>query len=153
MNYELNSFLSLFPGATREKPRFMALAAAVLRQAADLAALTEEMQSGFSFAGAEGKQLDDLAAAVGLARADLGTEVPDESFRRYLLAKLALWTWDGTNETVPAVLEAACPGSILTDNGDGTVTVSGGSVLPIPAGIGKTIQNSECRIQNQVAGA
>ena len=147
MNYELTSFLSLFPGATREKPRFMALAAAVLRQAADLAALTEEMQSGFSFAAAEGKQLDDLAAAVGLARTDLGTGVPDETFRRYLLAKLALWTWDGTNETVPAVLGLALPGSSMTDNGDGTVTVATdsdlppGEVFPVPAGV-RIIHNS-----------
>ena len=35
---DINSYLSLFPGATREKPRFMALAEAVLAQAADLAA-------------------------------------------------------------------------------------------------------------------
>ena len=146
-------WLSLFPGASRDKPRLMALAGAVLRQAEDLVSVIEALQPAFSFAAAEGIQLDCEAEALGLKRADSGTDVSDEAFRRYVLAKLALWTWDGTNETVPAVLEAACPGSILTDNGDGTVTVSGGSVLPIPAGIGKTIQDSECRIQNQVAGA
>ena len=153
MNCELMDYLSLFPAASRERPRFMALAEAVLRQAADLMTLAAALQPGYSFARAEGIQLDCEAEALGLKRADSGTDASDEAFRRYVLAKLALWTWDGTNETVPAVLEAACPGSILTDNGDGTVTVSGGSVLPIPAGIGKTIQNSECRIQNQVAGA
>ena len=31
----LNTYIFLFPGVTREKPRFMALAEAVLAQAAD----------------------------------------------------------------------------------------------------------------------
>ena len=141
-------WLSLFPGATRDRPRFMALAEAVLRQAEDLADLTAQLQTGFSFAEAEGVQLDQIAGAVGLNRTDIGTDVPDETFRKYVLAKLALWTWDGTNKTVPEVLGIALPGSTQTDNGDGTVTVTmTGSlpveveVLPIPAGIG-IIHNS-----------
>ena len=138
----MSDYLSLFPASSRERPRFMALAEAVLRQAADLMTLAAALQPGYSFACAEGIQLDSMAEASGLKRANLGTDVPDEGFRWYVLAKLALWTWDGTNETVPAVLEAASPGSILTDNGDGTVMVNGGSVLPIPAGIGKTILRS-----------
>lgn len=142
MNCELSDYLSLFPASSRERPRFMALAEAVLRQAADLMTLAAALQPGYSFACAEGIQLDSMAEASGLKRANLGTDVPDEAFRWYVLAKLALWTWDGTNETVPAVLEAASPGSILTDNGDGTVMVNGGSILPIPAGIGKTILRS-----------
>ena len=142
MKCELSDYLSLFPASSRERPRFMALAEAVLRQAADLMTLAAALQPGYSFACAEGIQLDSMAEASGLKRANLGTDVPDEAFRWYVLAKLALWTWDGTNETVPAVLEAASPGSILTDNGDGTVMVNGGSVLPIPAGIGKTILRS-----------
>ena len=138
----MSDYLSLFPASSRERPRFMALAEAVLRQAADLMTLAAALQPGYSFSRAKGIQLDSMAEASGLKRADLGTDVPDEAFRRYVLAKLDLWTWDGTNETVPAVLEAASPGSSLTDNGDGTVTVNGGSVLPIPAGIGKTILRS-----------
>ena len=141
-------WLSLFPGASRDRPRFMALAEAVLRQASDLAALAAQIQAEFSFARAEGIQLDQIAAAIGLNRTDIGTDVPDETFRQYLLAKLALWTWDGTNKTVPEVLGIALPGSTQTDNGDGTVTVSmTGSlpvetreVFPIPIGIG-IIQN------------
>ena len=138
----MSDYLSLFPASSRERPRFMALAEAVLRQAADLMTLAAAQQPGYSFSLAEGIQLDSMAEASGLKRANLGTDVPDEAFRWYVLAKLALWTWDGTNETVPAVLEAASPGSILTDNGDGTVMVNGGSILPIPAGIGKTILRS-----------
>ena len=134
-------WLSLFPGASRDRPRFMALAEAVLRQVSDLAALTAQTQAGFSFARAEGIQLDQIAAAIGLNRSDIGTDVPDETFRQYLLAKLALWTWDGTNKTVPEVLGIALPGSTQTDNGDGSVTINTGSglpvekVFPVPAGI------------------
>ena len=140
-------WLSLFPGASRDRPRFMALAEAVLRQASDLAALTAQMQAGFSFARAQGIQLDQIAAAIGLNRSDIGTDVPDETFRQYVLAKLALWTWDGTNKTVPEVLRIALPGSTQTDNGDGTVTITGlfptelEKSFPIPAGI-REIHNS-----------
>ena len=139
-------WLSLFPGASRDRPRFMALAEAVLRQVSNLAALTAQMQAGFSFARAEGIQLDQIAAAIGLNRSDIGTDVPDETFRQYLLAKLALWSWDGTNKTVPAVLHTAFPGVMQTDNGDGTVSITGingevaGKVIPIPAGT-KIIKN------------
>ena len=138
----LTDYLALFPGATREKARFMALAEAVLRQAADLMTLTEQLQSGFSFAAAEGKRLDDIASAVGLARP--GPDCTDEDFRTYLLAKLALWTWDGTNATVPEVLARTLPEVSLADNSDGTVTVTGEApdeLLPVPAGI-RTIHNS-----------
>ena len=142
-------WLSLFPGASRGKPRFMALAGAVLRQAEDLLPVIAALETAFSFASAEGVQLDALAQSAGLERNEAGTEVPDEDFRQYLLAKLALWAWDGTNKTVPGVLHTVLPGGTQTDNGDGTVTVTGtGGVLPIPAGIG-IIQNSELRIQNE----
>ena len=140
-------WLSLFPGASRDKPRLMALAGAVLRQAEDLVSVIEALQPAFSFAAAEGIQLDSLARSVGLDRGDVGADALDEAFRQYLLAKLALWSWDGTNKTVPAVLNAALPGSRQTDNGDGTATITGingevaGKVIPIPAGIG--IMNTE----------
>ena len=131
MNTE--QYLVLFPGASREKARFMALAEAVLRQAVDLMALIDSIQSGFSFATAEGSQLDAIAETVGLNR-ELG--MTDEAFRAYLLQKLKLWTWDGTNVNAPAVLPE---GVTETDNLDGTVTVSPAGtrqdLLPIPAGV------------------
>ncbi len=131
MNTE--QYLVLFPGASREKPRFMALAEAVLQQVADLMALIESIQSGFSFASAEGVQLDAIAEAVGLSRE---SGMTDEDFRAYLLQKLKLWTWDGTNVSVPAVL----PEEVTeTDNLDGTVTVilagTRQDLLPVPAGV------------------
>ena len=130
---DLNGYLALFPGASREKPRFMALAQAVLQQVVDLMTLIETIQSGFSFATAEGSQLDAIAEAVGLSR-EYG--MTDEDFRAYLLQKLKLWTWDGTNVNAPAVLPE---GVTETDNRDGTVTVSPAGtrqdLLPIPAGV------------------
>ena len=130
---DINDYLALFPGASREKPRFMALAQAVLQQVVDLMSLIETIQSGFSFAMAEGAQLDAIAEAVGLSR-EYG--MTDEDFRAYLLQKLKLWTWDGTNVNAPAVLPE---GVTETDNRDGTVTVSPAGtrqdLLPIPAGV------------------
>ena len=134
-------WLSLFPGVSRDKPRFMALAEAVIQQVNDFLPLIAQLQSGFSFAEAEGMQLDQVAEAVGLSRPDIGTNVSDEAFRQYLLAKLALWTWDGTNKTVSEVLHMALPGCTQTDNGNGTVTITGGNgervakVAPYPAGV------------------
>ena len=131
MNIE--QYLGLFPGASREKPRFMALAEAVLQQVVDLMALIESIQSGFSFAAAEGEQLDAIAESVGLSR-EYG--MTDKAFRAYLLQKLKLWTWDGTNVAVPAVLPE---GVTETDNRNGTVTVipvgTWQDLLPVPAGV------------------
>ena len=111
----------------------MALAEAVLRQAVDLMNLVELIQPGYSFASAEGKQMDGIAEATGLER---GNGMTDEAFRQYALQKLKLWAWDGTNEGVTDVLPE---GVTETDNGNGTVTVSpagtGQDLLPIPAGV------------------
>ena len=130
---QLSDYLALFPGASREKERFMALAEAVLRQAGDLMNVIASVRAGYSFAAAEGAQLDAIAEAVGLTREN---GMADEAFRQYLHQKLTLWTWDGTNAGVPAVLPA---GVTETDNMDGTVTVSpagmGKELLPVPAGI------------------
>ena len=120
------TMMSVLSPSVRGMPRFSALAEAVLRQAADLATLVSSLGPGFSLASAEGTQLDQLAASLGLFRADTldGAAASDETFRAYLRAKLALWRWDGTNETVPAMLAEAFPGGevSITDNGDGTVT-------------------------------
>lgn len=141
----LADYLSLFPAASRQKPRYMALAEAVLRQAADLMPLAGDILSGFSFARAEGAQLDALAQSIGLNRADVsgGLEASDEDFRQYVLDKLNLWAWDGTNEGVQAVLDRILPGSRQRDNADGTVTAlpsgtlpaAAGDLFPVPAGV------------------
>ncbi len=131
----MTDYLALFPGASREKARFMALAEAVLSQATDLQHVVAEIRAGYAVGQAEGNQLNAVAESVGLRR-ETGTA--DEAFRKFLLAKLALWTWDGTNEKVPAALSAQ-PGVAVTDNSDGTVTVSPAGtqkeLLPVPAGV------------------
>ena len=96
---DLNTYISLFPGVTREKPRFMAMAQAVLAQAADLMALVAGMPEAYSLGLAVGKQLDCLAAALGLMRAGSpqGAGTTDAEFRAFIQKKLALWRTDGTN--------------------------------------------------------
>ena len=131
-------YLALFPALSREKPRFAALAEAVLRQAADLMALVPQLASGFSFSFAEGAQLDALGESVSIPR-ESGWE--DETYRSILLRKLKLNTWDGTNETSFSFVEN---GETFIDNCDGTVTAASslplpaGEILPIPLGV-KTV--------------
>ena len=131
----LDDYLSLFPAYTRDKTRFIALAEAVLRQATDLMDLVPQLASGFSFAHAEGVQLDALGGSVGIIRQE-GRD--DESYRRVLLKKLKLYTWDGTNERA---FDFAEEGEVFVDNDDGTVTartdvpLTAGEVMPVPMGV------------------
>ena len=124
----ITDYLSLFPGHTREKPRFMALAEAILRQVEDLRQLLLEMECAFSFTDASGIQLDALGDSVSVPRRE-GWD--DETYRSVLLRKLKLWTWDGTNETVPSFLSE---GETLNDNGDMTITVHADDPLPVSTG-------------------
>ena len=120
------SYLELFPGYTRGKARFMALAQAVLQQAVDLMALVPMTETGFSFGAAVGKQLNALGESVSIPRQE-GWD--DETYRAVLMKKLQIYTWDGTNETVSSYLDA---GQAQHDNTNGTVTVQTGSTLPLP---------------------
>ena len=135
----LQDYLSLFPAYTRSRPRFVALAEAILRQAVDLITLAQSIAPGFSFAQATGIQLDALGGSVGVPRQE-GWD--DETYRGVLLRKLKLWTWDGMNASVPDFLAS---GETLKDNGDGSVTVTTASLplpanelLPIPMGVKTT---------------
>ena len=131
----LEYYLSLFPSYTRSKPRFAALAEAILRQATDLITLAQSIAPGFSFAHAVGVQLDALGASVMIPR-QAGWS--DETYRSVLLKKLKLWTWDGRNDSVGDYLDT---GESLKDNGNNSVTaVTTGALpakelLPIPIGI------------------
>ena len=101
----------------------------------DLTDLVPQLASGFSFARAEGVQLDALGGSVGIIRQE-GRD--DESYRRVLLKKLKLYTWDGTNERA---FDFAEEGEVFVDNDDGTVTartdvpLPAGEVMPVPMGI------------------
>lgn len=140
----ISYYLSLFPATSREKPRFMALASAVLSQAVELLSLIQsDISSSYDLDSAAGSQLDTLGALLNVPRPKPSTQ--DADYRILLRARAAVNHWDGTNETLPTVLEAAFPGrsARLTDNLDGTVTASiSGSVpfalqdlFPVPAGI------------------
>ncbi len=131
--------MTLFPAYTRRKPRFCALAQAILSQAQDLENTIREIPAAYSPEGAGGVRLDALGSASGLPRPE---GMADEDYRKYLLAKFALFTWNGTNETTQPLLESIFPGSTLSDNGDGTVTVHPVSPLqeayrlwPVPSGV------------------
>ena len=95
----LSDYISLFPGATREHPRFMALAEALLRQVMDLQNAVAAIPAAFSLTGAVGAQLDAVAEAMRLSRADspAGAATTDAQFRAFLLQKMRDWNRDGTN--------------------------------------------------------
>ena len=141
----VENMLKLLTPEVRKLPRFSALAEAVLRQIVDLQAVIPEMEAAYSLDSAAGMQLDLLGESFGLSRGKTGgSPVPDEEYREMIRAKLALWRWDGTNETVSVALAESFPGKniAISDNGDCTVTVTGtGSIaapaemLPVPAGV------------------
>ena len=128
----LDDYLSLVPGSTREKARFMSLAGAVLQQVIDLQATVEELNAAFAPATARGTQLDALGESMGLSRLDTsaGAAATDEVYRDFIRKKLIRWGWDGTNKTVPGITEQLQAGSMENDNQNGTVTVTGAGTQP-----------------------
>ena len=141
----INDYLALIPGSTREKQRFMALATAVIQQVTDLQAVIGEINRAFAPAGAQGAQLDVLAASLGLCRADTsaGVTASDTVFRDFIRKKLIQWSWDGRNVTVSDAVAKIQPGARQTDNMNGTVTITGAGsqpatvkeLFPVAAGI------------------
>ena len=130
----LEDYLSLFPGSTREKQRFMAITTVVLQQVMDLQAVVGETNDAYSPASAQGSQLDVLAESLGLSRLDTsaGAAVTDEFFRDFIQKKLIQWSWDGRNKAVPAMVAKLQQGAIQIDNMNGTVTVTGAGTQPTP---------------------
>ena len=128
------NYLELFPGASREKQRFMSLVTAVLQQVTELQAVVGEINEAFAPGSAEGTQLEALATSLNLSRLDTsaGATVTDEVFRDFIQKKLVQWSWDGTNGSVAEVVAKIKPGAVETDNQDGTVTVTEASGLPAP---------------------
>ena len=127
-------YMTLFPGYTRDKPRFAALAAAVLQQVNDLIALVPELESGFSVAHAVGEQLDALGVSLSIPRQSGWN---DETYRSILLRKLRRNQWNGLNDSA---FEYVDEGETFTDNCNGTVTAvtveagPAGEVMPVPMG-------------------
>ena len=131
---ESGDYIALFPGSTREKQRFMAIATVVLQQVMDLQAVVGETNDAYSPASAQGSQLDVLAESLGLSRLDTsaGAAVTDEFFRDFIQKKLIQWGWDGTNKAVPAIVAKIQQGASQVDNMNGTVTVTGAGTQPAP---------------------
>ena len=131
--------MRLFPAWFREKPRFAALAQAILSQVNDLQAVVAALPAAYSVQEAAGKQLDALGASYMFPRPE---GMDDAGYRACLLAKLTLYTWDGTNETAQEILTRMFPGSTICDNCNSTVTVHPVSdmqreqqLYPLPAGV------------------
>jgi len=139
----LEDYLNEFSPSQQGREKFMALASAVLTQVTDLLAfLPDADPSPFLPSSASGAWLACFGALLNLDRPSGTTS--DDDYRELLLARAALMGWDGTNGTVPDVLEAAFPGRTYTycDNMDGTVTATlEGAVWPLedlfprPAGV------------------
>ena len=132
----LQDYLGLFPSASREKPRFIALAEAILRQAMDLMALVPSLESGFSVAQAAGLQLDAIGDSFSVLRKDGWS---DETYRGVLARKLKRNGWDGLNQSSFGYLE---DGETFIENGDWTITAETGALpiaadglLPVPMGV------------------
>ena len=113
------------------KPRFMALANAILEQVDDLFSLFDA--GAFSLETAEGFFLDTLGEISGVTRVTPG--MTDMEFREYLRQRIALHHWDGTNGSLKETLDQAFPdgNAVISDNMDGTVT--GNVEFPSIAGI------------------
>ena len=138
------NYLDLLSPVHHAKPRFMALATAILSQVGDLLALYgDRLPEAFSLETAPGFFLDTLAQLSGLSRPTPG--MPDDAFREYLRARIQSNHWNGRNESLPGILAMAFPDATakLTDNLDGTVTaeLSGETSFPLedlfprPAGV------------------
>ncbi len=140
----LDNYLKLLSPSNYLKPRFHALAAAVLSQVMDLFGLLSAVQSSIALDSAVGVSLDAVGALAGMPRPASNTS--DEDYRFYLRARIAASQWNGTNETLPDILSIAFPGRTarLVDHQDGTVTLSLSgdappfplsSLFPLPAGV------------------
>ena len=140
----ITDYMTLFSAFVRDLPNFSGFADAVLQQAEDLQAVVSELISGFSVDSAEGPQLDMIGESLGLSRKNAADD-SDETYRAYIKAKLAIWRWDGTNGSVPALLTEAFPGQGVTFDDNSNMSVSVGNtgslpgaaedVLPVPAGV------------------
>ncbi|MBQ9210936.1 MAG: DUF2612 domain-containing protein [Clostridia bacterium] len=131
--YTLESYLSLFPPSSRQKPRFLALASAVLGQATDLLRLVQvDFPAAWNLETSSGAALDALGALLNVPRP--ASDTSDEDYRLLLRARVFAHHWDGTNGSLPALLAAALPGQNiqLLDNQDGTVTAVAPTDLPFP---------------------
>ena len=132
-------YMSLFPSATRNLSRFSSLAEAILSQVNDLLVVIAALPEAYSVSGSVGAQMDAIGESFMLPRPE---GMSDTDYRMYLMGKLKLFTWDGSNDSIPGILSDIDPAARISDNGDGTITVSNApsqivdeGLYPVPAGV------------------
>ncbi|MDO5435274.1 MAG: hypothetical protein Q4G19_02785 [Clostridia bacterium] len=128
----MDEYTDLLPQARRGQPAFIALVIAVLRQVLDLRDLTEQLQTAFYLPEAEGEQLDMTGSICGCRR---NTGETDAAYRARIVAAAMRNAWNGTNEGLRDLLAVYAPSATFRDNQDLTVTVTGTTLAPVPAGV------------------
>lgn len=158
----VTQYLALVPSRHQDKPRYMAWLRAVLSLWVDLANCALAMDKAFSVDQAQGPQLDWVGKMVGVSRqlpftpSEGGRTLGDDDYRRLIKAAIAQNAWDGTNESLPKLLNDSFPelGITIGDNMDMTMkAVVRGSftqlqiemlnadlLIPRPAGVGMTYE-------------
>lgn len=154
---EVTTYLNLISAAHRNKPRYRAWLSSCLQILCDIGNCAASMQKAFSVDDAAGVQLDIVGAYVGASRTlpfqpTEGSRIlSDTNYRKLIRAKIAQNLWDGTNESLPYLLDTSFPelGIIIKDNQDmsinavvrGTFTtrqlemLTADMLLPRPAGV------------------
>ncbi|VEB95796.1 Protein of uncharacterised function (DUF2612) [Cedecea lapagei] len=123
------------------KPLFFAHVDLSTRPFIDTSTATESLVNAFDIDTAVGVQLDALGQWIGRSRVigqftahggstgepDVYVTLSDETYRVILKAKIAINNWDGQNDSLPSILDAATAGSGLrmqiVDNQDMTISV------------------------------
>lgn len=125
----------------RDKPRFMAALAALLEPFATNQAVLASLPGLHDLDAAAGDQLDACGTWVGLPRTvsvpSLGTvTLADADYRTLLRARVLRDHWDGSMDSLQAILGALFPGTGITlfsvDGQDMSITiyVTGGALTP-----------------------
>lgn len=158
----VSEYLALIPSHHQDKPKYMAWLRAVLTMWVDLINCALDIDRAFSVESAVGPQLDWVGQMVGVSRklpftpSEGSRNLNDTDYRRLIKATIAQNAWDGTNESLPKLLNDSFPelGITVTDNMDMTMkAVVRGSftqlqiemlnadlLIPRPAGVGMTYE-------------
>lgn len=170
---DINAYLDMIPSQNREKPRFRAWLSVCLSIIKDITDCAENMQNAFNVDVAVGKQLDVAGAFAGASRmlpfqpTEASKILSDTDYRKLIRATVARNAWDGTNESLPYLLNNSFPelGIVIHDNQDmsmnavvrGTFTslqlemLNADLLIPRPAGVAMVyevpVQLQETKIQ------
>lgn len=152
-----SDYLGKITSAHCNRPKYMAWLSSLVGVLVDHGELALAMPDDFGLETAVGVQLDVIGALVGADRklpfspSSGSAYLSDANYRRYIKSKILFNNWNGTNETLPSLWQAAYPRINMTyvDGMDGTMTVTltgdvsalmqemiqAGILIPVPAGI------------------